>query len=713
MEEKADRIVRSVCQTCHCECGVLVHVKGAKVTKIEGDPDHPQNDGHLCPKALAFTQVLYHPDRLKHPLKRAGARGEGRWLRISWEEALDTIASRFKETLNKYGPLSVGWNWGDGERGNIICNLALLAAMGSPNSIHSDGHYCLQPALIAERLTYGSFITWEWGPDYKNSKCILLWGANPVACHPARAKDIIRGMDENGAKLIVVDPRFIDMAAKADVWLQVRPGSDDALALGMINYLIENRLYHADFVENWCYGFAELKKRAREYPLNRVAEITWVPEEEIRRAAHTYATCRPGALHLRLGTNMTSNCIQTIRALAILMALTGNIDVKGGNLIPTPWRSPLSMFDQMKMLQQPEEVINQRAGANEFPLYAGAQSLGMSDAHAPLAYKSMLAGEGSPIKAMMVVNDPLMGLEGGKQVHQALSNLEFLVATDFFLSPTARHADIVLPAATWVEKDELHELHYMGFIAAGVKAIDPVGECRDEKEIAAGLIKRLGYKPPIPLSSVEEYNNFRLSPLGISFAELKEKGHVRLGKMEYRKYEKTGFATHTGKVELYSTELEKYGHDPLPYYKENPESPLSSPELYKDYPFILISGGRKICFHDSAHRQIPWLREMCPDPVVEIHPDTADQLDIKDGDWVWIETPQGRIKQRAELTLGIHPKVVHAASHWWYPESPKPDGNWQESNINAIMPLTPTEYDPICGAYPSRGSLCKVYKADI
>src|SRR3989304_1173564 len=290
MERKADRIVHSVCQTCHCECGGLVHVKDGRVIKIEGDPDHPQNEGHLCPKGTAFVQLLYHPDRLKYPMKRAGAKGEGKWQRISWDEALDTIAAEFKRVKEKYGPMAVAWNWGEGERGNIICNLALLAALGSPNSIHTDGHYCLQPQIIAERLTYGTSITWEWGPDYKNSKCILLWGANPVACHPARAKDIMRGIDDNGAQLIVVDPRFIDMAAKADVWLQVRPATDDALALGMINYIIENKLYDADFVENWCHGFAELKARAREYPLNRVAEITWVPEEEIRRAAHTKPT---------------------------------------------------------------------------------------------------------------------------------------------------------------------------------------------------------------------------------------------------------------------------------------------------------------------------------------------------------------------------------------------------------------------------------------
>jgi len=278
---------------------------------------------------------------------------------------------------------------------------------------------------------------------------------------------------------------------------------------------------------------------------------------------------------------------------------------------------------------------------------------------------------------------------------------------------------MVLPAATYLEKDKvwsaLGSAFYHDFFCVAGKAIEPVGECRDEAEIFIELAKRVGVKLPTHMNSVKELNDFVLARTGMTFEDLRGKGVVRVPH-EYKKYEKEGyrFPTETGKIELYSKHFEKYGYDPLPYYEEPPQSPYSTPELFKKYPLILISGSRTKCFYHGLGRQIPWLRELCPDPTLEIHPDTAANLGIHDGDWVWIETSQmeGRIKQKAELTLGIHPQVVHARSHWWFPErTDDPQRGCLESNINTIMSAG-EPYDPISGATVVRGCLCKIYRVE-
>jgi len=698
-----------------------VHVEDGKVTKIEGDPDFPANQGALCPKGLAYTQQLYHKDRLKYPLKKSG---EG-WERISWDGALDTIASKLSEIKEEYGAKSIAWEWGDGRRGHELVNYLLMYSLGSPNILHTDSHYCFQPQWLAEQVTYGSSLTGELGPDCRNSKCILVWGANPFQAHMTKGQEIMEGI-EKGAKLIVIDPRFSETASKADLWLQVRPGTDGALALGMLNIIINEELYDKDFVKKWCFGFDRLAERVTEYPPSKVAKITEVPEEKIKAAARTFAKSKPACVYIRMGVCESINSVQTIRGIANLIPITGNLDKKGGNVNPTYPQNYKNYIQTISnetrgLLSKEEE--NERIGAEMYPLHRGADAKTLRDCHPPSAYKTMLTGKPYKIRALLLVNDPIMGLEGSRKVQRALKELGFLVVTDFFMTPTAKLADVILPAATYLEKDELHGSRYMNYIAASPKVIDPIGECKDEKWICNELFKRLGLDPPIPILP-EELFNYRLKPLGITWGELKEK-HVVEFPMRYEKYKdsifgttssekgKTGFNTPTGKVELYSTLLEKHGYAPLPHYKEPPESPISTPELVKEYPYNLITGSRDICYLHSAQRNIPWLREISPDPRVEINPKTAREKNIREGDWVWIETPKsrGKVKLKAKLTSGIAPGVIHAYSHWWYPE--KIDEDYEsacfESNINVILSMDPP-YEPIVGSTPLRGRLCKIQK---
>lgn len=709
------KIVKSICMPCHSGCGVLVHVKDGQVVKIEGDPDFPENEGSMCIRGLAFTQLLYHPDRLKYPIKRVGEKGGGKWQRISWDEALDTIASKIKEAKEKYGPESIGFNFCDGDRGNCDVGWAFQTALGSPMVCGTDAHYCLRPQATASMVTFGKglFFTGHEGFDFANSNCILIWGANLFESQPTKGKEIIKAL-KKGAKLIAIDPRFTDLASKADLWLQIRPATDGALVLGMLNYIIEHELYDKEFVEKYCYGFEQLKERVKEYPLSKVSEITWVPEKDIRKAATMYATTKPASLAFFMGLSMNTNAMQAMRAIHILIAITGNVDIKGGHIIFDLSHVP-GRRGALKDLYLPREEMAKAPGVKERPMYYGYDAMVACHSHPPSFFQMLHTGEPYKIRVLTSVNDPVMGHQDTKKVIAALKNVDFFIDIDFFITPTASVADIVLPAATFLEREKVWGgLFYHNFYCVSEKAIEPVGECRDEVEVFIDLVNRLDLKPPIPMGSVKEVNDWILRPTGKTFDELRGKGAVFVP-YESKKYEKEGyrFPTETGKIELYSNHYEKYGYDPLPYYEEPPQSPYSTPELFEQYPLILITGARTNVYYHGMGRQIPWLRELYSDPTIEIHPDTAEELGIKDGDWVWVETSQmkGRVKQKAEVTLGIHPKVVHIRSHWWFPERIDDPEGCLESNINVIMSMG-EPYDPISGATVVRGSLCKISKVE-
>ena len=709
-------VVRTVCDRCHGQCGVLVHVKDGKAVKIEGDPNHPVNEGTMCAKGLAALQVVYHPDRILYPMKRVGERGEGKWQRISWDEALDTVAAKFKEVMAKYGPESITWSWGDAASHNTFASKqAWLTAMNAPNHLHSDAHYCAYPPIIANRATFGEMITGEGTPDYVNSKCMMLWGGNPVMSHPTEARRIMIGK-KNGAKLIVVDPRFSETVSKADLWLQVRPGTDDALALGMLNVIINEGLYDKEFVAKWCLGFEELKERVQQYPPERVAAITWVSEEEIITAARMYATNRPATIHTRMGVCMSTNNIQTIRAISIMAAICGNLDIKGGNVFP---RFPKGYKSRSMIVYEdlylPAEIQDKKIGAREFPLFSSSHNLaGGNFSHPPSVIHAMVNGEPYPVKALWVCNDLLLCLEGTAETRQALMNLDFMVGSDFFMSPNLELCDVILPPSTYLEREEPACSHLCSpnLISARQKVIEPVGECRNEKDVDLEIIRRMGLKLPTSWQSAAEFNDYSVKGMGLTYEEFKKIGYIS-EPIQYKKYEEEGFKTPSGKVELYSSTFEKFGYDPLPYYAENPETPVSAPELVPEYPLILITGSRHVAYFHGSNRQVPWLRELAPEPRLTIHPETAAQLNIKEGDKVWIEGPkeEGRIRMRAELSEGIHPQVVHAPSHWWFPEDREPAHGYMESNINLILSNDPP-YDPISGATPLRGCLCKVYKVE-
>ncbi len=704
-----ERIVRTICQGCHPECGVLVHVDDGVITKIEGDPNHPISRGFICIKGREYSKLVYHRDRIRYPLKRSGQKGEGKWQRVSWDEALTEIAGKFTGIREKYGPEANAVINGTGPRASGPASRLLAKMLGTPNRISVDLHICMVPATVAETFTVGQSITLEQGPDYLTSKCILVWGGNPLVSHPPRGIDILEATQKNQAKLIVVDPRRTQLASRADLWLQIRPGADGALALAFINVIINEKLYDAAFVEKWCHGFDKLAERVQEYSPEKMAEITWISADEIKAAARLYATTKPAALHQRVGVNQNVGSTQTSRALIALVALTGNIDIPGGNLFQTKIEGyiPDSPFDLET------KVLDKRIGSKEFPLISG-RSAPMPFVHAGLAIEAMLTGKPYPIKGAYCAGaNPVMVMQNSKKVWEALKQLELFVVADFFITPTAELADYILPAATWLERDEYCDRMYNNCVGVRQKAINPRFNCRDDMDIVIELVRRLpgADRKFMPWNSVEERNDYRVKGMGLTFAKLNEQGYLVVPP-KYKKYENRGFRTPTGKVELYSSTFEKYGYDPLPVYTEPPESPISTPELRKEYPHILITGARLVEYYHSTGHQISALRERKPDPEIEIHPSTALEGNLHEGDWVWVETPKvkgERVKFKVKITTVVHPKVVHTVHAWWYPEKPAPEHGCFESNINVVLSADQPR-EPICGSTPLRGTLCKVYK---
>lgn len=695
-----DKVIRTNCRACHGGCGVLVHMKDGAIDKIEGDPDFPTNHGTICSKGLAFKQLVYHPDRLKYPLKRAGEKGEGKWERIGWEEAFDTIAHKLYHYKAEFGAESIVLGQGTSrEFESFLSRFANL--LGTPN-VMGAGYMCYLSRVVAALSVCGKLPI----VDYEgNPQCVIVWGNNVVwnNADEYTGENLMRVLSQ-GSKLIVVDPRLTYLAGRADVWLQLRPGTDTALMLGMANAIIEEELYDKEFVSKYVHGWDDFSRRVKEYPLDRVEQITWVPQDKIREAARLFARTKPAAIQWGVAIEQSINCIDNDRTLIYLVALTGNLDARGGNVFYTPPKAQnIGQFAAHDQL--PSDKRAKMLGGDIFRLAARINVITPK-----MVWNAILTGQPYPVKAMLIHgSNPVVTRENAQEVYRALSRLEFLSVSDFFMTPTAELADIVLPAATWLEADYLGGFFFRHGYIFPRKKIVQIGECKSDFEMFHELGKRVGQEEWG--ENVEQDLDGILKPAGLTWQQVKDLPFLR-GTVTYRKHEQKGFSTPTRKVEFSSTILQELGYDPLPTFKEVPESPVSRPDLLERYPYILITGARTPVFFHSEHRMIPWLRELHPDPIVELHPDTAQKHGIKEGDWVYIESPRGRIRQRAKLTTGIRPQVVAIQHGWWFPEVKTPDHGWKESNSNILTDNDPKGLDAAMGASNLRVLLCRVDRAE-
>jgi len=743
----AEEIKRVVCEHCHARCRVLVYSDDGRLVKIEEDTSDARvglvwPPTRACLRLHGAKEGFYHPDRVNFPLKRVGERGEGKWQRISWEQAFDEIAEKLKGIMDKYGPEAIAVTTGTYRTCEEMTS-RFTNVLGIPN-VGGAEKICFGPCVNMGAVLFGwpqrhrSTISLREGAVAEPAtKCMFLIGIDPSQSFP-RLWAGVRDLKKLGSKIIVADPRRTETTELADLWLQFRPATDVALLMSMINVIIEEGLYDKDFVDKWCYGFDKLAERAREYPPEKAAEITWVPAEKIREAARMYATNKPSVNLNGMGEEHLTSTIEAIHARMILTAITGNIDVEGGQILAGPPKNITSAEMSLPDMLSPEQKAKQ-LGADRFKLlcwpgydliqghvkkvWGKPCSVPMlaATAHAPTMWRAMITGKPYPVKAAIsVANNPMVTAGNTKLVYKALKSLELYVVVDFWLTPSAELADYVLAAASWLERGFFYNpgSGLDNSIWAGEKALPTTipGEYdhRTDYDIYRELAIRLGKGDYFPWRTYEESFDYRLKPLGMNFKELMDKqGGFDFPPPEYKKYEKIGFATPTGKAELYSTIFEKLGYDPLPRYEEPAESPISTPELAKEYPLILITGGRFHPMYHSEHRQIDSVRRRHPHPLVQIHPETAANLDINNGDWVWIETLRGRIRMKCQYFDGIDPRVVHAEHGWWFPELPGEEpwlhGVWQ-SNVNVLTDDDPDVCNKLSGGWPLKTALCKIYK---
>lgn len=701
-ETSGSKILKSVCRSCHGGCGVDLHITDGQLTKVVGDPESPLNKGRLCPIGANTMDLVYHPDRLKYPLRRTGARGEGKWERISWDEALEEIARRVLSIKESHGAEAIAMGTGTG-RHHIRWVSRFGHALGTPNWCEPGFAQCFHPRVNTSILTFGDFPVCDFTGGTP-PECIVYWGHNPMNSGPdGETRFDVRESLKGNPKTIVIDPRQTILAKRADIWLQLRPGTDDALALAMLHTVIEEKLYDAEFVTNWTHGFDALAERVQNYSPEWAEPITWVPAEKIRAAARLYATTKPSMMEWGCAIEHTPNCIQTVRAISMLPALTGNIDVPGGWVFGM---KGLGRFPSLIENLSPE-MNAKRLGADRFKMLGG-EGADLPAAHIPSLLKAMREGVPYPVKAFLVFgNNTLTTFANSKEAHEALQKLDLLVVADLFMTPTAELADIVLPAASWPELTTLAGLPTVAanVIFAQQKSVQ-IGECKADEEIFIELARKMNL--PVGTESLEDVLEAQLKNggSGMTFAELAKTGFYKMP-FRYGKYKEKGFKTPTGKIELYATRLEALGYDPLPYYEEPPESPISTPDVAKDFPLVLTTGARIPFFFNSEHRQLPNLRRAHPDPLVEVHPETAAPLGIKNGDWIWIETLRGKIQQRAKVTTEVDPKVIHVEHGWWFPEDKNPDHGVWRSNANMLTRNGPP-YDPAMGTYHLRGLLCRI-----
>jgi len=677
-----EKVVKTFCGICENTCGMQVTVNDGVVQRVEGLPEHPLSKGDLCIKGRESKNILYASDRLISPIKKV----EGQWKPISWDEALQIIADKLDGLRETYGAHSLAVYHGQTYVSHALetfCMKRFLNLYGTPN-LCSAASECFVPHAISGISTIGGLAK----SDVEHSNCIMIWGANPFASGSLFGGNMVRfirtlsGLKRKGVKFILVDPRTPDVSKVADLHLKVWPGTDGALALGMLRVIIERGLYDKEYVEKYTSGFDQLQEMVKGYDLEKVEKITGVSIHEIETAAHTFAENKPASLILGTGVEHHTNTVQTIRAITLLLAITGNIDVKGGNtFIAPPMLSSTSVEGITKTSVAP-------IGMEEHPLFVGV----MNQAHALVLIEKILSNEESPVKALIVAGGaPIPELANTNKVREALKKIKFLVVIDLFMTETSEYADIVLPAAFFLERDEI------GAVPLNLqnKAVDGK-ECWPDWKIWRELANKMGYGKYFPWQSFEEIADFLLKPTGMTCEELKKHPEGILNDVPPGRFLTGGFRTPSKKIELYSRFLESKGYDPLPGYKYPEESIYTSPELVREYPLTLTTGGRVSMYLHSQFRNIQQLRNLMPEPHLEIHPQTALEYGIQDGDAVIVESKRGKLSIRVKVTEDILPQVLHI-----------PHG-WREADCNLLTDHV--KRDPISGFPGLKSSLCRIYK---
>ena len=637
----------SVCSICDIGCQVRTEAEDGKVKRVVAH-DNPLLAKNICFKGVAAPRIHNAEDRLRVPLKRVGERGENKWEEISYEQAMDEIADKLKEVVDEYGPESFAvstsaWN----TQTTQGTDRRFMNLLSSPNWI-SGVSLCAGNTAAVNRMTYG------WFPlgDFDNTNCIVLFGHNPRKHSWTPIYNLIEAARARGAKVIVLDPRVSEQAAAADLHLRLRSGTDAAMCLGWLKVIFDEGLYDKKFVAKWCVGFDELKARVDEYPLARVEEITGVDRNLIAEAARTYATADGAIIPWTPITDMQISSTSSIRLHSILRAVTGNLDVVGGevlggfnpNFIP---ESEIGLHEELSGEQKAKQLGYEKHPAYTYRVaellkeptkkvwgfpYADIVT-GCQMANPSEVFRAMAYGDPYPVKAFFVLgNNALMSYPNQHQIHKAMLNQDLIVTHELFMTPTAMMSDYVIPGDAFSERNHIADTwNWTTRLTLSQKVAEPPEQASNTYKFWRDLAIRFELGDRFPWEKHDDLLDYRLSRSNRSFADFEQTGFMEIPTPSYRKYRKHGFATPSGKVELYSSVLDDLGFDPLPYHREGPATS-------KEYPYRVFNGVREDPFFQTGQRNIKELRDRCPVPRIFMHPSDAKKDGLIDEEWVELQT---------------------------------------------------------------------------
>lgn len=738
---------------CHTSCGILIYTKDGKVERVEGDPLDPCANGKLCIKCLTLDESVNHPDRVKYPMRRAGARGENKWERITWDEAYDEIESKVKDIWKTDGGNAIVCIHGTGRNINWQVPFFGQVALKTPNisTFGFTGFSCYMPRVCGCIAPFGDFTIVDasethedryGNPEWVPPEVLVVWGNEPLASNAdGYLGHWLVQCVQMGTKIISIDPRLTWWGVRAEYWLQIRPGTDAALACAWLNVIIGEHLYDEDYVAAWCSGLDEVAESVKDTTPEWAAEICGLDAEVIRGSARLYALAQPGAIQWGLAFDQQLSAMALCLAGCDLMAICGNVDVPGGNILvhnafeinagyasgehitPAEWRA--------KKLNN-NFALSVEGG--DFVAHASSDGL----------LQAMEEDFPYPIKMLWIQSSNTLSCpsQDVARTMQAMARVPFIVNADPYLTPTSvALADILLPVAMSAERNSART--WWTPCRAMVK-VSAYYEAKSDEQIIIELGKRLN--PDIfgqwetDVDWLNWYLHDGTGSFSASMEAAEQGGAATAGKTlfepswnelvesgghaydafnaTYHKAEKgmfrpdgsIGYGTPSGRLELAPVLYQYWGLRTTPFHTEPPEGPISTPDLMKEYPLIFTCGGRSFEFFHSEHRQLPTMRELHPQPCVLINPKAAENYGIEDGQWIWIENDHGRFKQIAKVSPVMNEHTVHAEHGWWFPETepaaPYLFGTF-ESNPNNCTKAFETGQGGVGSAI--KAMICRIY----
>ena len=709
---------RAICGICAAGCWIIVtYDDDGKIQSVRADDT--SSLGAICKVGENSPEIVYSKDRLLYPMKRKGPKGTYEFERIAWDEAYETIVGKLHQIKQESGPEATAIYTGSGSFESAFCDLyqpegvavssaaSVLFPFGSPNTLGVGALCYVAFAMIAPHVTMGGMFI-NMFSDIENAKLIVIWGKNPAAHCPPHDFYRIEDAHRRGAQIVVIDPRKTVMAKYSNAeWVPIRPGTDGALALGLCNVIIEEELYDEGFVQRWTVGFDDFNRYVQHFRPEVVEGITGVPAETIRSLARRIATMGGVAPVMYSGLEYSDGAVQAIRAIMILWALAGQLDVPGGFCFSMSQNK--FPINREGLISNPN--IRKAAGYNNFPIYTKYRG----EFHANILPEAVLKQKPYPIRLLISLGASIITSWPQSDIwRKTLEALDFFVCIDRQLTADAAYADIVLPATTYYEIQSY--MIYGSIFRIREKVIEPIGEARSDFFILSELAHLLGYGHLYPQTE-EEILSRVLKGSGFTPDDVRAAGgtvQIPTVMMQYKKWEKGllradgqyGFETPSGKLEIASSILEEHGYDSLPIYTEPGESPLSQPRLAKQFPLVFNSGARSNVDLHALHHTIPALAEKKPVPTVMINTLDARKRGIENGDFVYIKTKRGQVGMYAYVTDDIVSGAVEASGMGGGAIGPKA---WRDACVNDLTDIK--RFDPISGFPVCKALLCEVVKS--